>query len=495
MIPELRLDRLRPGSQRHYERVFRWLCENFSGSWSRTEPLQAFLDGHDDPAVRHGTRGRIVQSLVNRHVDPRPEGPPLVLRPPGRGSKRPPPRPAPGDKAAPDAGWTSYLPVWMQPELGRCPEAWRVWLAHYVLRVLRANALRRNIIRTYVTHVVHVLLWQLQCRSLDGFLALRREDLAQAVVDANAGHVHQQRLCRIAVNHFVGGVVFRDHRALVERLHLRTRDLPHTGRPIDGATRARPYDNVDVAPCARSRDHFTEAEMQALLALPQLTPRDRLMLRVMAETGLRRRAVSWLLVDAVYDRNRGAPLTVGSATEKGLAVRRFTLSAGTRAQLDDYVRNHHPGPATRWLFPSPHHGARAPISAGVVSQVLARACRSAGIRGRHIHTHAIRKGTGRPVTVPSRTDHRTVRPGVVCRLMRANNRTGVPSHAHAHTHTHVCTHKKKPPNRAVCGRIENVAKWLGHKTVNLTYATYWDVDGLDVAGGMNIPWLEDSASA
>jgi integrase len=210
---------------------------------------------------------------------------------------------------------------------------------------------------------------------------------------------------RPAANHFVGGVVFRDHRALVERLHLRTRDLPHTGRPIDGATRARPYDNVDVAPCARSRDHFTEAEMQALLALPQLTPRDRLMLRVMAETGLRRRAVSWLLVDAVYDRNRGAPLTVGSATEKGLAVRRFTLSAGTRAQLDDYVRNHHPGPATRWLFPSPHHGARAPISAGVVSQVLARACRSAGIRGRHIHTHAIRKGTGRPVTVRSRTDH------------------------------------------------------------------------------------------
>jgi integrase len=346
-----------------------------------------------------------------------------------------------GDRT--EHAWTSYLPVWMQPELDRCPHEWKIWLAQYVTRVLGSNALRRNLIRTYVTHVYNVLLRRLECRSVDAFLALRREDLAQAVVDANAVHVHQQRLCRIAVNHFVSGVVFRDHRALVERLHLRTRDLPYVGRPIDGATRPQPYDNVDVMPCTRTRDHFTETEMQALLAVPQLNPRDRLMLCIMAETGLRRRAVSWLLVDAVYDRTRGAPLDVGAATEKGLVVRRFTLSAPTRLHLDDYIRNHHPGASTRWLFPSPHHGAQAPISAGVVSQVLARACKLAGIRGRHVHTHAIRKG-------------------VVCRLMRANN------------------------------RIENVAKWLGHKTVNLTYATYWDVDGLDVANGMNIPWLEDS---
>ena len=37
-----------------------------------------------------------------------------------------------------------------------------------------------------------------------------------------------------------------------------------------------------------------------------------------------------------------------------------------------------------------------------------------------------------------------------------------------------------------------VAKWLGHRSVDITFGTYWDVDGQDVAGGMNIPWLTET---
>jgi hypothetical protein len=38
-------------------------------------------------------------------------------------------------------------------------------------------------------------------------------------------------------------------------------------------------------------------------------------------------------------------------------------------------------------------------------------------------------------------------------------------------------------------RIEDVAKWLGHRSVDITFGTYWDVQGEDVASAMNIPWL------
>ena len=33
------------------------------------------------------------------------------------------------------------------------------------------------------------------------------------------------------------------------------------------------------------------------------------------------------------------------------------------------------------------------------------------------------------------------------------------------------------------------AKWIGHRCINTTYGTYWDVDARDVTPNMNIPWL------
>ena len=41
--------------------------------------------------------------------------------------------------------------------------------------------------------------------------------------------------------------------------------------------------------------------------------------------------------------------------------------------------------------------------------------------------------------------------------------------------------------------IENVAKFLGHKTANLTFGTYWDVDAIDVAHQMVIQWLDNDS--
>ena len=35
----------------------------------------------------------------------------------------------------------------------------------------------------------------------------------------------------------------------------------------------------------------------------------------------------------------------------------------------------------------------------------------------------------------------------------------------------------------------DVAKWLGHRTLDVTFGTYWDVGGQDITQNMTIPWL------
>ena len=108
--------------------------------------------------------------------------------------------------------------------------------------------------------------------------------------------------------------------------------------------------------------------------LVDLSLRDRLMLQIMAETGLRRRAVSWLLVESVFDRVNGAPLPTGRALEKGMIVRPFRLSQQTSDLLIRYIGDEHPGDYVRWLFPSPKKGNTQPITPSVVNNILLRAC-------------------------------------------------------------------------------------------------------------------------
>ena len=299
-IPVGALDGLRPSTQGQYQRIFRWLCAEYTGTWERTEPLQQWVDAHPSPAVHAGLRGRVVQCLVNRHIVPRPLGPPLTVH--MRARRRFPGKSKVGRPRESEAplSWVEYVPQGMRPALleNQGP-TWREWLHDYVVHVLRANPLRRNLVRTYVAHVHNVLLRALGCRTANEVLSLQRTELAVAVLSANPGHPHQRRLCRIAINHFLGGVVLRDAPPMAQRLHLRTRDLPVAGGGGGGHPADYALSDTRSAP---ARDHFTVAEMEAILSLPGLSVRDRLMLRIMSETGLRRRAVSWLLVDAIFVR-------------------------------------------------------------------------------------------------------------------------------------------------------------------------------------------------
>lgn len=204
-----------------------------------------------------------------------------------------------------------------------------------------------------------------------------------------------------------------------QRLHVGSKDLLRFVNDAPGDDGDHPADYA-LNERSRVRDHFTQAEMDAILALSTLSLRDALMLRIMSETGLRRRAVSWLLVDCVFDRAAQRCLPAGRALEKGLVLRPFCLSQASQKLLEEYLVNEHPGPHVRWLFPSCKKGNQSPIDPSVVNTVLLKACRAtrvrlrmrmqtltvANIRGRHTHTHAIRKF-------------------VVCRLMEHNNRIEV----------------------------------------------------------------------
>lgn len=230
---------------------------------------------------------------------------------------------------------------------------------------------------------------------------------------------HPRRLARIAWNHFVRHVAFVEHPTQKAALTFTGRDLRDIIDPVISVQHPAQAALATV----RARDHFTQSEVDALLRLHTLSTRDQLILHILAETGLRRRAVAWLTIDGVFDAVVGTARPVATATEKGLVTRQFTLSTGTRTLLDAYVQGCHPHEAgSPWLFPSPRRPS-VPVGAATINRILQRACRDLGLRGRHVHTHALRKF-------------------VVVRLMQLSN------------------------------RIEDVSKWLGHRTVHTTFGTY-----------------------
>lgn len=103
------------------------------------------------------------------------------------------------------------------------------------------------------------------------------------------------------------------------------------------------------------------------------------------------------------------------------------------------MRDEHPNRQSVWLFPG-RAATDLPITPVTINKVLRRACKILGsgflflrqnkgnpfvICGPHVHSHGMRKF-------------------VVCRLMQEN-------------------------------RLEHVSKWIGHRTVNTTFTTYWPV--------------------
>ena len=243
------------------------------------------------------------------------------------------------------------------------------------------------------------------------------------------------------MNHFVHRVIFPNEGSLAARYTIRAVDLKNV-RGSDALAPGFDWPPPTSAHIGAVRDHFTQAEVDAILRVSEGNARDCVLLRIMAETGLRRRAISWLTVDAIYDTTARDTLPTATAMEKGLVLRSFRLSKTTRTMVCNYIENHLRTPY-KWLFPSPHEDGQRPIGSNTVNLILRRVCKQAGISGRHVHCHGIRKF-------------------VVCRLMAERN------------------------------RVEDVAKFIGHRSVNVTYRTYWDWNLTELVAGMKIPWLSNN---
>lgn len=185
------------------------------------------------------------------------------------------------------------------------------------------------------------------------------------------------------------------------------------------------------------RRAFCGAEVAQLLSTAK-SLQDRCVIVVLAHTGLRRRAVAWMQLSAVWD---GVQVRAeGYALEKGSLTRSFTIDDLMAQCLTDYIlHERRGGPSSPWLFPSRYKPAQC-IHPSTLALRLRQHCDRLGIVGQHARPHGMRRYT-------------------VAALLRAGN------------------------------RIEDVSRWLGHRAMQTTYQNYWDSTVHDISREMKIPWL------
>ena len=357
-LPENRL--LARGTRHHYNSVHRWLLKAWDPTWSQsTAPIQEFLDRHENVVPR--LRLRLAQTIVNRYWDPRPSsGPPVHAN--NKRSKQ-------NRKSVIMAQdwWQVYVPrrscrvtffsivsartQWYLLRRYASSSSVLTWLRDYVV-ALGACPLNAGMVRTYTSYVHRVVVEELQCHTTDDLQALRRNRLVVGILAVLPGKPDPQRLCRIALNRFFSEVIFRDDVWRKNLLHVNRRDLEQARR--ESAHPVTDQRHPALLVLAQERDHFTEAEVDAICGLAGLSLRDRLVLCILAETGLRRRAVSWLTLDALYDGVTRKARSVAHATEKGLVTRMFTLRTASLCTTMPWLWGHTRTSRTirgDWTFP------------------------------------------------------------------------------------------------------------------------------------------------
>ena len=201
----------------------------------------------------------------------------------------------------------------------------------------------------------------------------------------------------------------------------------NAGLVIDSDTGERKY-----------RGTFNSEHIRKLTGVDNM--RDRCVLTILAQTGLRRRAVSWLRIRDIWDFNEQTCYSEGSALEKGGKRRKFPMGEQLRDLLGAYIKSHCATPST-WLFPS-RKKIGEPIAACTVESIVKRNCGNLGIRGSFVHTHSFRRY-------------------VVHCLVAAGN------------------------------SIDNVSKWIGHSNPKTTYQYYWQIELDELMKQMTIPWIQN----
>lgn len=181
-----------------------------------------------------------------------------------------------------------------------------------------------------------------------------------------------------------------------------------------------------IATTTLSATGFTADDVCRLKSVSASSVTDHLIITLLSQTGLRRRAIAWLRLDSVFDPSQRVIRTIGAAREKSMHVRHFPIGAELRECILRYIQKHERR-CVIWLFPSPRdiHRHIAPCT---VQRIVKRLCRKARLT-RALGTRGFRKY-------------------VVRSLVDAGN------------------------------SMEYISKWLGHRRVVTTFRHYWDVQGV-----------------
>jgi hypothetical protein len=179
------LTHLSVDSQRQYQSVYNWFCATYKGDMLHTTGIQKFVDNHPEDVVRNGLRGRILRSIIDRYLNPRPVGPSISI------CKRKRRYPI-NHKKIPMLPWLLFVPryihksicngVVVTPDGTSIPnQNWMHWTQSFV-SALGAHVLRRNLIRSYVAYVHRIIRPLCHNGETISFLGITRQDIINAML-------------------------------------------------------------------------------------------------------------------------------------------------------------------------------------------------------------------------------------------------------------------------------------------------------------------------
>ena len=352
---------------------------------------------------------------------------------------------------------STYVPLYAQRHM-HAQQHTKIWYA--VIIGNNAATTNRNDVRYHIS-IVYKVLFE---RQFGETCRLPADFTMQMLADSIAHHVtHRQYKPGCSPVSYQVQVVKHirklwkclhlalDTPSLMQYLHVQQSVCSEHKRALDNETL---YGKV-LRPrmLNRRRNYFVEDEIvrihQSYSTLPHQHAaahalRDAVILQTLIETGLRRRAVAWLRLHEIFKTNTCSVQNAVCTPDKNGNIRMILLGPRAGELLLPYCLNlcatgRHNG----WLFPSSKQ-AGLHIGGPMINRIVQQRCQQLQIVGVHVHAHAIR--------------HYVIR-----KLVSIDN------------------------------NLEQVSKWIGHKTINITYEYYWSrKTSLDMLAGMNVPWLQDT---
>jgi site-specific recombinase XerC len=138
----------------------------------------------------------------------------------------------------------------------------------------------------------------------------------------------------------------------------------------------------------REKTVFSESEIDRLLDISKASPRDEALMRFYLHTGCRSSAAVELLVKDIWDANTGTILKEGTVLEKFNQMFKFPIDQALGAALQTWLAR---SGVQKYVFPCVKNNKRQWSHHSGPHKWLRGLCNRAGIKGSHVHVHALRR--------------------------------------------------------------------------------------------------------